>query len=69
VIDILPWKTLKGMRDVVDILQSTAEEVVGSKRRAMTDGDEAVARQVGRGKDIMSILREYLPWESCAYGY
>ncbi|TEB39431.1 cytochrome P450 [Coprinellus micaceus] len=43
VIDILPWKTLKEMRDVVDILQSTAEEV-------------AVARRVGRGKDIMSIL-------------
>lgn len=59
VVDRFPWKPLREMRDIVDILQSTAEEVVETKRRAMAEGQEAVQKQVGRGKDVISILREY----------
>lgn len=57
VIDILPWKALKDMRDVADIMHATSVDVIESKKRAMKEGDEAIMRQVGKGKDIMSILR------------
>ncbi|KAJ3507527.1 hypothetical protein NMY22_g16903 [Coprinellus aureogranulatus] len=56
VVDKLPWKTLRDMRDIVDIMQATADDVVESKRKAMKEGDEAVAKQVGGGKDTISIL-------------
>lgn len=49
---------MKQMRRVVDVLHGTAEKVIESKKRAMKDGDEALASQVGRGKDLISILRE-----------
>ncbi|TEB40176.1 cytochrome P450 [Coprinellus micaceus] len=56
VVDAIPWEPLREMRDISDIMRSTSEEVIGSKRRAMKQGDETVARQVGGGKDIISIL-------------
>jgi hypothetical protein len=61
VVDAIPWEPLREMRDISDIMWSTSEEVIGSKRRAMKQGDETVARQVGGGKDIISILGKYCP--------
>lgn len=59
-IDMIPWKSLKEMRDITDVMQFAADDVVESKKRAMKEGEEAVARQVGGGKDIISILRACL---------
>ncbi|KAF8199601.1 cytochrome P450 [Pholiota molesta] len=47
--DLLPWKALHDIRDISDLFHKT-------KRRALAEGDEAVERQIGQGKDIMSIL-------------
>ena len=35
---------------------NTAVEIVNSKKQALKDGDEAVARQIGQGNDILGIL-------------
>lgn len=43
---------------MVDIMFSTASEIYQSKRRALQEGDEAVSRQIGRGKDIIAVLSE-----------
>jgi cytochrome P450 len=56
VIGLLPWKTLHQLRDIVDILHNTSVEIFESKKRALAEGDEAVAAQIGQGKDILSIL-------------
>ncbi|KAF8966256.1 cytochrome P450 [Flammula alnicola] len=56
VIDILPWKNLHEVRDVVDVLHNTSVEIFESKKKALVEGDEALAHQIGQGKDIMSIL-------------
>jgi hypothetical protein len=37
-------------------MHHTSVEILESKKRALREGDEAVARQIGRGQDIMSIL-------------
>jgi hypothetical protein len=56
ILDLIPWKDLHQLRDISDIIQKTAVQIINSKKRALKDGDEAVARQIGQGKDILSIL-------------
>ncbi|EDR04679.1 uncharacterized protein LACBIDRAFT_303978 [Laccaria bicolor S238N-H82] len=56
VLDLLPWKNLHDVRDIVDVMYNTSVEIFESKKKALMDGDEALAAQIGRGKDIMSIL-------------
>ncbi|KAF8971842.1 cytochrome P450 [Flammula alnicola] len=56
VVDILPWKNLHAVRDIVDVLYHTSVEIFESKKKALSEGDEALANQIGQGKDIMSIL-------------
>ena len=55
--DLLPWKNLHDIRDIVDILHNTSVEIFEAKKKALEEGDEAVTQQIGRGKDIISILR------------
>lgn len=42
---------------MVSIIENTSAEILQAKKEALEKGDEAVASQVGKGKDIMSILR------------
>ena len=35
---------------------STSVEILEAKRRALKEGDAAIAAQIGHGKDILSIL-------------
>ncbi|KAJ3743764.1 cytochrome P450 [Lentinula detonsa] len=56
IIDILPWKDLHHLRDMIDYMHSIAEGIYQNKKRAFEMGDEAVAQQIGRGKDLISIL-------------
>ncbi len=61
VVDTIPWKTLHDIRDIVDILHSTSIDIFKSKKEESENRDGALSRQVGQGKDIMSILSESLP--------
>ena len=56
ILDLIPWKTLHDLRDISDVMHNTAVEIINSKKQALEDGDEALARQIGQGKDILSIL-------------
>lgn len=55
--NILPWKALKEINGIIDIMDKISTEVFEDKKRALSEGDEAVMRQVGQGRDIMSTLR------------
>ncbi|KAJ3804415.1 cytochrome P450 [Lentinula aff. lateritia] len=55
-VNMLPWKDLHHMRDMVDYMHSVAEQIYKIKLRAFEAGDEAVASQIGRGNDLISIL-------------
>ena len=59
IMDILPWKNLHAMRDIVDTLHNVSVEIFGAKKKAPEEGDETVTQQIGQGKDIMSILSAY----------
>lgn len=56
IIDVLPWKAIHDARDIVDTMHKTSLEIFESKKKALLDGDDVVARQIGQGKDIMSML-------------
>uniref|UniRef100_A0A8H7XZX2 Eukaryotic translation initiation factor 1A n=3 Tax=Agaricales TaxID=5338 RepID=A0A8H7XZX2_PSICU len=56
ILNWLPFKTLHQLRDIVDTMHETSVKILDSKKKALMEGDEAVERQVGRGKDILSIL-------------
>jgi cytochrome P450 len=54
--EIIPWKELHDVLGMVDIMDQTSTSIFEAKKKALLMGDEAVSQQVGRGKDIMSVL-------------
>ncbi len=59
VVEIFPSKSIQAARELSDLMDKTSREILDSKRRALAEGNEAVHRQVGAGKDIMSVLCTY----------
>lgn len=57
---MLPWKDLHHVQDMVDYMYGVAEEIYKMKINAFKAGDEAVALQIGRGNDLISVLSETL---------
>ncbi|KAG6867970.1 hypothetical protein C0993_008931 [Termitomyces sp. T159_Od127] len=58
-VDHFPSKRLRAIRDIIDIWDRTTTEIFEAKKRALKEGDEALAQQIGQAKDLMSILTEY----------
>lgn len=56
IVDHLPFKDVKQVRGIIDSIQHTSTEILEAKKRALQEGDEAIVRQIGQGKDITSIL-------------
>ena len=56
VLDFIPNPAVQNMKYIVDTMWRRSQEIYASKKRAFEQGDEAVAQQIGEGKDLMSIL-------------
>ncbi|KAF5342991.1 hypothetical protein D9758_013699 [Tetrapyrgos nigripes] len=56
ILNMIPWKVGHHLRDMSDYLWDTSKQIYEGKKKALAEGDEAVSRQIGMGKDIMSIL-------------
>ncbi|KAJ3756193.1 cytochrome P450 [Lentinula raphanica] len=56
IINIVPWKNLHQMRDIADYMYHVATEIFEEKKRKLVAGDEAVKNQIGKGKDVISVL-------------
>ena len=56
IMDLLPWKSVHEIRDIVDVLHNTTVDIFEAKKKALEEGDEAVTQQISQGKDLMSIL-------------
>ncbi|KAG6900250.1 hypothetical protein C0993_000891 [Termitomyces sp. T159_Od127] len=55
-VDHFPNKRLHAIRDIIDTWDRTTSEIFEAKKRALEEGDEALAQQIGQAKDLMSIL-------------
>lgn len=60
ILKLIPSPDIQKAREIVDIMDNTSIKIFQSKKDAWAKGDEAVLEQIGRGKDIMSILRTRL---------
>ncbi|KAG6826603.1 hypothetical protein H0H92_015188, partial [Tricholoma furcatifolium] len=54
ILDLLPFKMLHKVRDIVDVMDRTAVEIFEEKKKAFRD--EVLAKQMGQAKDLISIL-------------
>ena len=52
----IPLKGLKNLISIADVMDNTSREIYRSKKNALQEGSDAIQRQVGEGKDIMSVL-------------
>jgi hypothetical protein len=53
---IVPWKNLNHAIKIVDIIYANARGIYETKKRLLESGDDATVKQVGDGKDIISLL-------------
>ena len=58
-VDAVPHHDIHRLTNIVDVMHRRSMEIYREKKRALEEGDEAVAQQVGEGRDIMSVLREF----------
>ena len=58
-IDWLPFPALKRLRDVVHKVDVDTNIIYEEKKACLDAGEEGFMKQVGEGKDIMSILCEF----------
>ena len=63
-VDLLPFESVRRLRSIVDVMYNTSLEILEAKKRALKEGDDVVSRQIGKGKDIISILSMFI-WLSC----
>ncbi|KAG6907126.1 hypothetical protein DXG01_010430 [Tephrocybe rancida] len=56
VLNRFPFKRYHPLRDILDTWDRTTTDIFEEKRMALREGDEALAKQVGQAKDLMSIL-------------
>ena len=60
ILEWTPYPRLQRVREIVDTLEYTAKEILAAKRVALERGDEELAKMTAEGKDVMSVLCEYL---------
>ncbi|KAJ2922921.1 hypothetical protein H1R20_g14181, partial [Candolleomyces eurysporus] len=57
VVDMLPWKSLHILRDMVDVMHNTSIAIFGLKKDSSANKDQ-LSSEPGKGKDLMSVLCE-----------
>jgi hypothetical protein len=65
-LNLFPSRALHELRDIVDVLQNTAVEIYEAKQKALAEGDGEAEMKVSEGKDIMSILGQFLFFVACS---
>lgn len=55
-INLIPNAAVQKVKSIVDTMSTRSTRIFVSKKKALADGDKAVLEQVGKGKDIMSVL-------------
>ncbi|KAL1671100.1 cytochrome P450 [Schizophyllum commune] len=56
VVNLIPSPTMHALRDMSDLMWDTSKEIYSQKVAALQAGDAAVEKQVGQGKDLLSLL-------------
>ena len=62
---MFPQKDVRHIMQISDTMRRRSQEIIEEKKAALREGNEALSHQVGEGKDLMSICREY--WTPTLY--
>ena len=54
--DLVPSEAITRLRVIINIFRETSVEILEAKKEALRRGDQALAAEIGKGKDIISIL-------------
>ena len=55
-LSLIPHAATQKLAKIIATMHDRSVEIFEEKKAALARGDEAVSRQIGEGKDIMSIL-------------
>ncbi|KAH9994081.1 cytochrome P450 [Russula compacta] len=55
---VVPWKRLNRIIKLVEVMDDNARDLYETKKRLLESGDIATVKQVGDGKDIISLLMQ-----------
>lgn len=55
---LVPLKSFQKATEIIDLMHAESVTVYKSRMSTLMEGEEAVVHQIGKGKDILSILRE-----------
>ena len=53
---MLPWPSLNRLIDLTEVLHANARGIYETKKRLLELGDDTTVKQIGNGKDIISVL-------------
>ncbi|KZT30178.1 cytochrome P450 [Neolentinus lepideus HHB14362 ss-1] len=56
VVESSPSRGIRQIKEKVDVMEKTSKHIYQQKLAALHQGDEVLAKQIGGGKDIMSLL-------------
>ena len=59
ILSLVPSGPVRELTDVVNQIESSTKGILDDKKRALDQGDAKVHAQVGKGKDILSVLRKF----------
>jgi len=55
-VEMSPSRGIRQIKEKVDVMEKTSKRIYQQKLAALHQGDEVLAKQIGGGKDIMSLL-------------
>lgn len=59
-LELIPSDALQRVKEIVDTMHNTSVNIFKRKKAALEAGEEVSSLEVGKGKDLMSLLRQYL---------
>jgi hypothetical protein len=55
---IVPWRSVNHVIKLADTLNASTRRIYETKKRLMQSDDDSTIKQIGEGKDIISLLSE-----------
>jgi hypothetical protein len=61
VIDLLPSKRVRKVKNIVDLIDHTSKEILERKKASLSQDNEVISEQIHESRDIMSLLCKFFP--------
>ena len=67
VVELIPSMTVQAVQDLIDIMDYYGHEVLQKRKDSISSGQDILSEKVGKGKDIMTLLRVRLSYFGLAW--